>query len=151
MRSCEDSSLAEMGCLESGVNPWKEGIGAPTASLGWEGAGLPSKEREPGCPQSGVRLRHPRGEGARVPPKERERCAPRVGRGWGTPEERELGCPVERELGCPVEELGSTRTRGLGPQWSTPDPTGLRGEAVGTSRAALAGSLGEAAPWTGGG
>ena len=32
-----------------------------------------------------------KGEGARVPPKERERCAPRVGRGWGTPEERELG------------------------------------------------------------
>ena len=56
-----------------------------------------------------------------------------MGRGWGTPE--------ERELGCPLEELGCTWTRGLGPQWSTPDPTGLRGEAVGTSQAALAG------PW----
>ena len=44
------------------MNPWEEGIGAPTSSLGWEGAGLPSKEREAGCPQSGEGLGHPRGE-----------------------------------------------------------------------------------------
>lgn len=49
------------------MNPWEEGIGAPTSSLGWEGAGLPSKERESGCPQSGEGLGHPRGEGAGVP------------------------------------------------------------------------------------
>ena len=51
-----------------------------------------------------------------------------MGRGWGTPE--------ERGLGSPLEELGCTWTKGLGPQWSTPDPADLRDEAVGTSRAA---------------
>ena len=66
-----------------------------------------------------------------------------MGRGWGTPE--------ERGLGSPLEELGCTGTKGLGPQWSTPDPADLRDEAVGTSRAALVGSLGEAAPETGDG
>lgn len=109
MRSCEDSSLAEMGCLESGVNPWKEGIGAPTASLGWEGAGLPSKEREPGCPQSGVGLRHPRGEGARVPPKEREPGCPQSGEGLGHPRGEGAGVPsggagqhTDKRTGPPV-------------------------------------------------
>ena len=76
------------------MNPWEEVIGAPASSLGWEGAGLLSKEREPGCPQSREGLGHPRGEGAGVPPKEREPGCPQSGEGLGHPRGEGAGVPL---------------------------------------------------------
>ena len=49
--SCEDSSLAKTGGWESGVNPWEEGMRAPTSSSGWERGWGISRGEGLGCPR----------------------------------------------------------------------------------------------------